>query len=436
MAKVPYIHEISGTKILADRAVNTQSGVSIDEALNNKLAKDGLGDDVRVQFTQSTSRTNITTTSKLSTLFGKIQKWFADLGKLAFKDKVGTSDVDSGTYPIDISGNAATATAASTATTASKATVLAAPRYIHVDLGSNTGTYFDGSESITPGVMGVLPTSAGGTGSSTVDTTPVRNSNKMVTSGGVWDFSAPANLGILSGASVNVNNDFDNFDRFAVLVTSAVRLRTYWLSRKSGRVIEFYNLNDYEINVNIVIEIGQTVVFHRQAAKDITWKNSGSATSAQTLCSLSYKGYCKFYVTYNSATDQFDIYQNSNFAYLTGNLTTSMIGNVGTSGNADTKTGVIYHNDIVCNHASGNYAINVERLVIGQTYRFQFLTNAGNTYLYNNGTGYVSVYSGNTSFSLGPGARANIQASSSAVASHTVSVVRMSATQIYAIWGY
>ena len=83
--------------------------------VSNKLDKDGLGDDVRVQFTQATTRTNIVTTSKLSVLFGKIQKWLADLKALAFKDKVGASDVESGTYPIDISGNAATATTADTA---------------------------------------------------------------------------------------------------------------------------------------------------------------------------------------------------------------------------------------------------------------------------------------------------------------------------------
>ena len=88
-------------------------------AASDKLDKDGLGDDVRVQFTQATTRTNIVTTSKLSVLFGKIQKWFADMGALAFKDKVGASDVESGTYNIDISGNAATATTATSATTAS-----------------------------------------------------------------------------------------------------------------------------------------------------------------------------------------------------------------------------------------------------------------------------------------------------------------------------
>ena len=87
----------------------------------SKLDKDGLGDDVTVGFTEATSRTNIVTGSKLSTLFGQIRKWFADMGTLAFKDTVGASDVESGTYPIGISGNAATATTATTATSATTA---------------------------------------------------------------------------------------------------------------------------------------------------------------------------------------------------------------------------------------------------------------------------------------------------------------------------
>lgn len=93
-------------KMRMDLFGKASSVESLRTDLSNKLDKDGIGDDVRVQFTQSSSRTNIVTTSKLSTLFGKIQKWFADLGALAFKDKVGASDVDSGTYPIDISGTA------------------------------------------------------------------------------------------------------------------------------------------------------------------------------------------------------------------------------------------------------------------------------------------------------------------------------------------
>jgi hypothetical protein len=335
------------------------------------------------------------------------------------------------TISANISGNAATAT---TATTASSATALAIPRYIHVNLGSNTGTYFDGSANITPGVMGVLPTTFGGTGYSTVDTAPTEASNKMVTSGGVWNFSAPANLGILIGVDASPENDFD---RFVVLVTGSVRLPLDWLRKKSGRIIEFYNLNDYEIPINIVFKHSdEKVLLHRRGAHTLTVKSNGEGSNAQELRSLSYKGYIKLYTNYNTDTGYYEFYEISDFIHLTGSLTTSMIGNAGTSGTTDTRTGMIYHNDIVCNHASGNYAINLERLIVGQVYRFQFLTKTGYTYLYNNGTSSVTVYTGNSSFTLGSKKNANIQASSSAMASHTVSVVRMTATQMYIIWGY
>ena len=105
---------------MATRTINRIVDANGDEFVlsgpdvSNKLDKDGLGDNVLVQFTPPPTRTNIVTTSKLSVLFGKIQKWFADMGALAFKDTVGASDVESGTYPIDISGNAASATTAST----------------------------------------------------------------------------------------------------------------------------------------------------------------------------------------------------------------------------------------------------------------------------------------------------------------------------------
>lgn len=100
-----------------DRLVdaNGDEFVFSDPDVSNKLDKNGDGSDVTVGFTEETNRTNIATGSKFSTLFGQIRKWFADLKALAFKDKVGTSDVESGTYPIDINGNAATATSATTA---------------------------------------------------------------------------------------------------------------------------------------------------------------------------------------------------------------------------------------------------------------------------------------------------------------------------------
>ena len=48
-----------------------------------------------VTFSQASSRTNITSGEKISSMFGKIAKWFTDLKALAFKDTVSASDLDS-----------------------------------------------------------------------------------------------------------------------------------------------------------------------------------------------------------------------------------------------------------------------------------------------------------------------------------------------------
>jgi hypothetical protein len=51
--------------------------------------------DTTSTFSQATSRTNISSGDKLSTIFGKIAKWFSDLGGLAFKSSVAKSDLSS-----------------------------------------------------------------------------------------------------------------------------------------------------------------------------------------------------------------------------------------------------------------------------------------------------------------------------------------------------
>ena len=70
-----------------------QSG-GVYSALANKLDKNGDGSNVTAAFTAASTRANIATGEKLSVLFGKIAKWFADLGSLAFKSKVAKSDLE------------------------------------------------------------------------------------------------------------------------------------------------------------------------------------------------------------------------------------------------------------------------------------------------------------------------------------------------------
>ena len=63
--------------------------------ISGKLDKTGDGSNVTAAFTAASTRANIATGEKLSVLFGKIAKWFADLGSLAFKSKVAKSDLAS-----------------------------------------------------------------------------------------------------------------------------------------------------------------------------------------------------------------------------------------------------------------------------------------------------------------------------------------------------
>ena len=70
-----------------------QSG-GVYSALANKLDKTGDGSNVTAAFTAAGTRANIATGEKLSVLFSKIAKWFADLGSLAFKSKVAKSDLE------------------------------------------------------------------------------------------------------------------------------------------------------------------------------------------------------------------------------------------------------------------------------------------------------------------------------------------------------
>ena len=72
-----------------------QSG-GVYTALADKLNKTGDGSNVTAVFTAASSRENIATGENLGVLFGKIAKWFSELGSLAFKSSVTKSDVGLG----------------------------------------------------------------------------------------------------------------------------------------------------------------------------------------------------------------------------------------------------------------------------------------------------------------------------------------------------
>ena len=74
---------------------NGDGGVSSAVAGTDYVAPNGDGSNVTAAFTAASTRANITTGEKLSVLFGKIAKWFADLGSLAFKNTIAKSDLAS-----------------------------------------------------------------------------------------------------------------------------------------------------------------------------------------------------------------------------------------------------------------------------------------------------------------------------------------------------
>ncbi len=91
---------VSGVTVTTD-ATPTQGSTNpvqsggVYTALSNKLDKTGDGSNVMAAFTAASSRANIATGEKLSVLFGKIAKWFSDLGSLAFKSTVAKTDLAS-----------------------------------------------------------------------------------------------------------------------------------------------------------------------------------------------------------------------------------------------------------------------------------------------------------------------------------------------------
>lgn len=87
---------VKGTDYFTPTDVNeiaAEAAKNVD--ISGKLDKTGDGSNVTATFTAVSTRANIATGEKLSVLFGKIAKWFADLGSLAFKSTVAKSDLAS-----------------------------------------------------------------------------------------------------------------------------------------------------------------------------------------------------------------------------------------------------------------------------------------------------------------------------------------------------
>lgn len=96
--------ELSAAQLqtLKDIPTNYRTATAQDVIDAGKLSTDGDGSNVTAAFTATSTRTNLSTGEKLSVLFGKIAKWFADLGSAAFRNA--TSSVAQGSTDLVESG--------------------------------------------------------------------------------------------------------------------------------------------------------------------------------------------------------------------------------------------------------------------------------------------------------------------------------------------
>ena len=83
-------------------ALNSGATAAIISSVGDKLDKTGDGKDVTATFTTASTRANISTGEKLSVMFGKIAKWFSDLGTAAFR--AATGSITSGSTDLVESG--------------------------------------------------------------------------------------------------------------------------------------------------------------------------------------------------------------------------------------------------------------------------------------------------------------------------------------------
>lgn len=143
-------------------ALNSGATAAIISSVADKLDKTGDGKDVTATFTAASTRANISTGEKLSVLFGKISKWFTDLGSAAFR--AATGNITSGSTDLVESGVVYTGLAG-------KQPIIAASGILK---GDGAG----GVSAATAGMDYQAPL--------TFDATPTENSTNPVQSGGVY----------------------------------------------------------------------------------------------------------------------------------------------------------------------------------------------------------------------------------------------------------
>lgn len=145
---------------------------------------------------------------------------------------------------------------------------------IKVNLASEDDGLFDGTNINTaakaPGVLGTLPVAHGGTGNTSVDTTPTASSTKMVTSGGVHSalelkapLASPSLTGVPTAPTAAVGTD-----------TTQIATTAFVQAAVPTTVAELSDASNYALDANVVHKTGdETVGGNKTFTSDATFAN-------------------------------------------------------------------------------------------------------------------------------------------------------------------
>lgn len=113
-----------------------------DPDLSSKLDTNGDGKSVTVTFSQASNRTNIASGNTLATTLGRIKKWLADLGTLAFKSEVAKTDLASGVRAsLDLADSALQSYTETDPTVPSWAKQSTKPSYTYSEVGAAASSH-------------------------------------------------------------------------------------------------------------------------------------------------------------------------------------------------------------------------------------------------------------------------------------------------------
>lgn len=232
----------------------------------------------------------------------------------------------------------------------------------------------------------VLPTSKGGTGFSTVDTAPTKDSNKMVTSDGVWnDTPSPIAHYFNTTGIAAIYGTTNRADEVVILNGSRFRLSTLWLKNFSGRTFKIHNAKGTNLEISVQVEAGLKLVITDELKVAKTYDNSSGSSNIEDRDEITLLAgeTLRLYVIYSSGSTEIAVFlvgsgrwsvfqpaydryrRTTGISYYQRLCYARTTGNPGSLGNVHLYDGTNWHN--LCNLSSSAGTVRIAGLDSGRT---------------------------------------------------------------------